>query len=223
MKNFCLLSLALLLSVEGFALQFHGVDYEEMRSNTNVLPLEYRRSTMIVRFGPKIGINLSDMSNRMSFDPSFSMGTGVQIGGVANFHWGQRTTSSMPGTGVWGLQTELLYSRHIIGSNGGNLGLNYMRFPVMLKIYPLSRFSVEVGPEFSYLMMTSPGSIAIKGTIVNVGECHGFDFGTGLGVAYEFDFGLVVGTRYSMGFADLGKNLKWKHSSNVQITAGWLF
>lgn len=180
-------------------------------------------AALAIKYGVKAGVNLSNMSNDMTFDPAFSMGIGFQIGALVNFHWGQRTASSLPGTGLWGLQPELLFSNQVIKSDGGDLKLNYIKVPVMLKVYPLARLSVEVGPEFSYLIFSSPESMKIDGATVKVGDCKGFNFGAGVGAAYEFNFGLMVGARYSMGFTDLGKNLKWKNNSNIQITAGWLF
>lgn len=178
---------------------------------------------LFIKYGTRAGINLSNMSNDMTFDPAFSMGTGFQIGALVNFHWGQRTSSSLPGTGLWGLQPELLFSNQVIKSDGGDVKLNYIKIPLMLKVYPLARLSVEVGPEFSYLISSSPESMEVDGAIVKVGDCKGFNFGAGVGAAYEFNLGLMVGARYSMGFTDLGKNLKWKNNSNIQITAGWLF
>lgn len=181
------------------------------------------RVAFSLKYGVKAGVNLSNLSNDMTFDPAFSMGTGFQIGALVNLHWGQRTASSLPGTGLWGLQPEFLYSNQVVKSNGGDVKLNYIKVPVMLKVYPLARLSVEVGPEFSYLISSSPETMKVDGATVKVGDCKGFNFGAGVGAAYEFNFGLMVGARYSMGFTDLGKNLKWKNNSNIQITAGWLF
>lgn len=180
-------------------------------------------SALSIKYGVKAGVNLSNMSNDMTFDPGFSMGTGFQVGALVNLHWGQRTASSLPGTGLWGLQPEVLFSNQVIKSDGGDIKLNYIKVPVMLKVYPLSALSVEFGPEFSYLISSSPESLNVDEATIKVGDCKGFNFGVGIGAAYEFDFGLMVGARYSMGFTDLGKNLKWKNNSNVQITAGWLF
>ena len=180
-------------------------------------------SALSIKYGVKAGVNLSNMSNDMTFDPGFSMGTGFQVGALVNLHWGQRTESSLPGTGLWGLQPEILFSNQVIKSDGGDVKLNYIKVPVMLKVYPLSRLSVEVGPEFSYLISASPESLNVDGATVKVEDCKGFNFGAGIGAAYEFNFGLMVGARYSMGFSDLGKNLKWKNNSNIQISAGWLF
>lgn len=179
-------------------------------------------SALSIKYGVKAGVNLSNMSNDMTFDPGFSMGTGFQVGALVNFHWGQRTESSLPGTGLWGLQPEILFSNQVIKSDGGSVKLNYIKVPVMLKVYPLSRLSVEVGPEFSYLISSSPKSLQFEDATVKFEGCNGFNFGAGVGAAYEFNFGLMVGARYSMGFTDLGKNLKWKNNS-IQITAGWLF
>lgn len=183
----------------------------------------HQETALSVKYGAKVGVNLSNMSNDMSFDPGFSMGTGFLAGALVNLHWGQRTASSLPGTGLWGLQPELLFSNQVVKSDGGNIKLNYIRIPVMLKIYPLSRLSVELGPEFSYLISSSPEHVQAGGATVKVGDCKGFSFGAGIGASYEFNFGLMIGARYSMGFTDLGKNLKWKNNSNIQITAGWLF
>lgn len=180
-------------------------------------------AALAVKYGVKAGVNFSNMSNDMTFDPSFSIGTGFHVGALMNLHWGQRTASSLPGTGLWGLQPEILFANHAIKSGGGDIKLNYIKVPVMLKVYPLSALSVEVGPEFSYLISSSPESMKVDGATVKVGDCKGFNFGAGVGASYEFGFGLMVGARYSMNFTELGKNLKWKNNSNVQITVGWLF
>lgn len=106
-------------------------------------------AALAVKYGVKAGVNFSNMSNDMTFDPSFSIGTGFHVGALMNLHWGQRTASSLPGTGLWGLQPEILFANHAIKSGGGDIKLNYIKVPVMLKVYPLSALSVEVGPEFS--------------------------------------------------------------------------
>ncbi len=220
MKKNILLAIGLFLAM--------GVSAQNKTSRNNIVyssnnVFHKHENAMALKYGIKMGVNLSNMSNDMTFDPTFSIGTGFQIGALINFHWGQRTASSLPGTGLWGLQPELLFSNQVIKSGGGDVKLNYIKVPVMLKVYPLARLSVEVGPEFSYLISSSPESMKIDGAIVKVGACKGFNFGAGVGAAYEFNFGLMAGARYSMGFTDLGKNLKWKNNSNIQITAGWLF
>ena len=85
-------------------------------------------SALAIKYGVKAGVNLSNISNDMTFDPGFSMGTGFQIGALMNFHWGQRTASSLPGTGLWGLQPEVLYSYQAIKSDGGDIKQDLIGF-----------------------------------------------------------------------------------------------
>lgn len=224
MKKKLIIALGLFVALSTSALAQVKVDRGTGSKGTETVSFKNRHgSALSMKYGVKAGVNLSNMSNDMTFDPGFSMGTGFQVGAFVNLHWGQRTESSLPGTGLWGLQPEILFSNQVIKSDGGDVKLNYIKVPVMLKVYPLSRLSVEVGPEFSYLISASPESLNVDGATVKVEDCKGFNFGAGIGAAYEFNFGLMVGARYSMGFSDLGKNLKWKNNSNIQISAGWLF
>ena len=224
MKKKLIFALGLFLALSTSALAQVKVDRGTGSKGTESVSSKNRHgSALSIKYGVKAGVNLSNMSNDMTFDPGFSMGTGFQVGALVNLHWGQRTESSLPGTGLWGLQPEILFSNQVIKSDGGDVKLNYIKVPVMLKVYPLSRLSVEAGPELSYLISTSPESLNVDEATVKVGDCKGFNFGAGIGAAYEFNFGLMVGARYSMGFSDLGKNLKWKNNSNIQISAGWLF
>ena len=198
-----------------------GYGYGEPR--TERVKTQRKGSQLAIKYGIKAGVNLSTMSNSMEFDPGFGMGAGFRIGAVANFHWGQRTANSLPGTGWFGLQPEVMYSYQSVKSDGGNINMSYIQVPVMLKIYPLAALSVEVGPEFNYLISTSPKEITADGATIKVGDCKGFNMGVGVGAAYEFRMGLMVGARYSLGFTDMAKNLKWKNNGNVQVTLGWLF
>lgn len=225
MKKIFILAIGLFLSLGSTVAQIkvdrgYGNPSSEM---TGKALTKRHGAALAIKYGVKAGVNLSNMSNDMTFDPSFSVGTGFQVGALMNLHWGQRTASSLPGTGWWGLQPEILFSNHVIKSDGGDVKLNYIKVPVMFKVYPLSALSVELGPEFSYLISSSPESMKVDGATVKVGACKGFNFGAGFGASYEFDFGLMVGARYSLNFTELGNNLKWKNNSNIQIAAGWLF
>lgn len=197
--------------------------YGENDGNANRMKVEQHGSQLAIKYGIKAGVNISTMSNGMEFDPNFKMGVGFRIGAMANFHWGQRTASSLPGTGWLGLQPELMYSYQSVKSDGGNINMHYIQLPVMLKIYPLAALSVEVGPEFNYLLSTSPKELTVDGATIKMGNMSGFHMGVGIGAAYEFEMGMTLGARYSLGFTDLSKSLKWKNNGNIQITVGWLF
>ena len=220
-SKFLLLTCLSLFFVTGAYARNTTNEANSTNMSTNVM--DQRSNTLSKSYGVKMGVNLSNMSSDMSFDPNFSMGTGFQVGVFYNFHWGVRTVNSNPGTGWWGLQPELLFASQKVKCNEDNITMNYVKLPVMLKVYPLSALSIELGPEFSYLFSASPASVKTDGATVSVGDCKGLDLGIGVGAAYEFECGLVVGARYSIGTKDLGENLKWKNKSIIQITAGWSF
>jgi len=180
-------------------------------------------NTFVYKFGVKAGVNLSNHSNSMDgFDPNFSMGAGFRLGGLINLRWGQRTENSLPGTGWFGLQPEILFSSMQVKNDVENIKFQTIQLPIMAKLYPTSQFSIEAGPEFTYIMSTSPDELTFGGTQIKTGDIKGLLFGIGVGLAYDFDMGLTVGARYSYGFNKLAKNLDWKNS-NIQITVGWLF
>lgn len=183
---------------------------------------ESKSSAFLMKYGVKVGINMSSMSNDMAFDPGFGMSVGFRIGGFLNMRWGQRTENSLPGTGLWGFQPEIIYSNQAVKTDAGDVRMNYIAVPLLLKVYPTTALSIEVGPEFSYLISTSPSTMAVDGAEIKVGDCKGMNMGLAAGLAYDFEMGLTVGARYTYGFTDMAKNLKWKNS-NIQITVGWMF
>lgn len=179
-------------------------------------------STFAYKFGVKAGVNMSMMSNGMDFNPDFKMGAGFRVGGLVNLRWGQRTENSLPGTGWFGLQPELMYSMQQVGTADKSFKQNIIQVPVMVKIYPTTQLSFEVGPEFSYVISASPDEMNFDGAQIKTGDIKGLTMGIGAGLSYDFDMGLTVGARYSYGFNKMAKNLDWK-ASNIQVTVGWLF
>lgn len=179
-------------------------------------------STFAIKFGVKAGANMTTISNNMDFDPGLKMGSSFCVGAVANLRWGQRTENSLPGTGLFGLQPELIYSIQNVGTDDENISLQTIQLPIMVKYYPTTELSFEVGPQFSYILSSSPDELVVGGTRVKTGDIQGLNVGVGAGVAYDFSFGLIVGARYTYNFNDLAKNLEWT-TSNIQVTVGWLF
>lgn len=181
-----------------------------------------RDSGFLMKYGIKAGLNMTSMSNDMAFDPGFGMGVGFRVGGFLNMRWGYRTENSSKGTGLWGFQPELVYSNEAVKTDAGDVKMNYIAVPLLLKVYPNTALSIEVGPEFSYFMSTSPSTMAVDGAEIKLGDCKGMNVGLAAGLAYDFEEGLTVGARYTYGFTDMAKNLKWKNN-NFQVTIGWMF
>lgn len=190
---------------------------------TERVKTQRKSSQMSFKYGLKAGVNMSTMSNGMDFDPDFGMGIGFRAGVMANFHWGQRTANSLPGTGWFGLQPELMFSYQTAKTNGDDLKMMYIQLPVMLKFYPISNLSIEAGPEFGCVISVKPEFFDVEDASIYFNNGKGFVMGAGVGLSYEFRQGLVLGARYSFGFTDMAKNLKWKNNGNTQVTVGWLF
>ena len=181
-----------------------------------------KKTAFMMKYGVKAGLNLTSMSNDMPFEPGLGMGAGFRAGGFLNLRWGQRTENSLPGTGFWGLQPELIFSNEGVTSDAGNVRMNFVSLPILLKLYPTTGFNIEVGPEFSYMISTSPSTMAVDGAEFKVGDCKGLNAGIAAGLAYDLECGLTFGARYTYRFADMAKNLKWKNS-NLQVAIGWMF
>lgn len=197
-------------------------DYRPNQYNESSFNEVKNVSKPVLKFGIKAGMNLTTMSNKMDFQPGFGIGIGFRAGIAFNVRWGQRTENSKPGTGTWGFQPEVIYSNMGVKTSAGTMRMNAVSVPLLLKIYPSTGFSLEVGPEFSYLFSTSPSVMALDGTEISVGDIKGANAGLAVGLAYDFDLGFTVGARYTYVFNDMAKNLQWKHS-NIQVTVGWMF
>ena len=183
---------------------------------------ESTSTAFVMKYGVKAGLNMTSMSNDMSFEPGFGMGVGFRVGGFLNMRWGQRTENSLPGTGLWGFQPEIMYSNQAVKTDAGDIKMNFISVPLLVKVYPTTALSIEVGPELSYLISTSPSTMAMDGAEISVGDCKGLNMGITAGLAYDLEMGLTVGARYTYGLTEMAKNLKWKNN-NIQITVGWMF
>jgi hypothetical protein len=177
----------------------------------------------IFQFGLKAGANISSISNGTEIDFSPGMKTDFHFGAVANFHFGARNEGSPVGTGYFGLQPELLYSRQGFVVDGETVGLDYLTVPIMAKYYVTKSLSIEAGPYFSYLFGASPNTAVIEGTQIAISDLKGgMDAGLGVGAGYELKNGLNFGARYYLGLSDVANNLAWKNNV-IAVSIGWLF
>lgn len=175
-------------------------------------------------FGVKAGVNLSTINNsQQSLDFSSGMKADFHVGALVNLHFGYRNEGSPVGTGWFGIQPELLYSRQGFTLDGESVNFDYLTIPVMAKVYFTKALNIEVGPYFSYLLSVSPNSMVIDGAQIATSDLKGgMDAGLAVGVGYETKFGLTVGARYNIGMSEMAKNLQWKNNV-IAISVGWLF
>lgn len=177
-----------------------------------------------LNFGIKAGVNMANITNGAA-DIKFSPGmkTDFHAGAFANFHFGYRNEGSPAGTGMIGLQPEVLYSRQGFTIDGEAYNFDYLMVPVMLKLYLSDEFILEAGPYFSYLFGVSPNSTVINGAQISLSNLEGgMDVGLGIGAGYEMKSGLTVGARYLLGLSDMSTNLAWKNNV-IALSVGWMF
>lgn len=183
-----------------------------------------KEKVLKTKFGLKAGVNLANIKNgQTSLNFSPGMKTDFQAGAMLNMHFGKRIEGSPVGTGKFGIQPELLYSRQGFTVNGESINLDFVTLPVMAKYYMTEKFNIGVGPYVGYLLSSAPNSSVIDGAQINLSDLKGsIDVGMGAGIGYETTFGLSVEARYNLGMSDMAKNLKWQNNV-IAFSLGWLF
>ena len=181
------------------------------------------------KFGPKAGVNLSTLSN----SPKAKMLIGFYVGVVAEIKFDDK----------FSIQPELIYSsqgaKYDYSVSLGNISgtifqekLEYINIPILAKYYIYNGLSVELGPQFGFLVKAeSKDEISANGTTFEnkrdfKNEVNSFDFGIGAGLAYDLSNGFFVNARYNFGLTKVGKSDQYyKDSKNgvTQIGVGYKF
>jgi len=138
-----------------------------------------------IEYGAKAGLNLATQTTEDGSTPARLSG---YAGLFAEFGISNRL----------GIQPELIFSMQGAGdatdSNSPDK-FNYINVPVMLKIYVLERsLSIDVGPQFGYLVSAKTGSLDIYDRIDNK-----FDVAIGLGASYKFGGRFDISVRHNVG------------------------
>lgn len=164
-----------------------------------------------VKIGVKLGMNIASVngSNANNLDSR----TGFVFG----------VTAEIAFTEKFSIQPELLYSAQ--GAQQGNdyrYDLNYVSLPIMAKYYIAKGFTVEAGPQFSFLVKDELVPISTyNGNIVNT-VAENFDLALNLGLGYQFKSGIFFQTRYNLGLIAVTENPDIKNGV-FQMTLGFQF
>jgi hypothetical protein len=162
-----------------------------------------------VKLGAKIGMNVSSVNEKGS--NSLDSKTGWVLG----------ATAEVSLTEKFSLQPELLFSQQGGRSEGNfTLDLNYITLPVMAKYYIAKGFSLEAGPQFSFLVKDQ--LISETGDQTADIDAENFDFSANLGLGYKLDNGIFFQTRYNLGLTNFDKNPDVKNGV-FQMSLGYQF
>ncbi len=157
-----------------------------------------------VKFGPKAGVNISNLSG---MDDS-EMRIGFHVGAVAEIKFNEK----------FSLQPELLYSTQ--GAKSTVLGVetkannDYINVPIMAKYYIVEGFSAELGPYVGFLMKSEVK--AGDNTMDSKDFYKSVDFGLGVGLAYDMPMGFFVGARLNVGLSKVNEDIS-TGNGNVTI------
>lgn len=136
-----------------------------------------------MRFGVKAGLNMTNFGGDADTDGA----TGFYVGGLVDFTIGEN----------FHLQPELLYSMEGAKTDDVDLGVSYIRIPVMFKYYVMEGLNLQAGPEIAFK----------AGADDEIDEgIKSMDYGIGVGAAYELTNGLMFDLRYNLGLANISED-----------------
>ena len=177
-----------------------------------------------VSFGVKGGINFATAVSGSDIYDSPDPRTSFHVGGLVE----------IPVTDMFSVQAEALYSGQgydlqIDGPDGdeAEVQLDYINVPVLAKFYLFKGFSIEAGPQFSFLVNdefdlnpnSDDGDVDLDD--LDLGA-ESFEFGVAAGITFQTDMGLFFSGRYNRGFTDIYKDIEYQNSV-FQISVGYKF
>jgi len=165
--------------------------------------------------GARIGLNTSAIYYNET-ETITNLKAGLAVGGFVKFRFSR-----------WiGLQPEILYSQQ--GGQDVDFGLtynlDYVIVPVLLKVYPLRRLNVQIGPQMDFLVSSRVNDIQADELFVSPNLSLAF------GVEYEFDKGLLLTLRYTGNMTNIvdeslfqpEESPRWINALFL-FSAGWRF
>lgn len=164
----------------------------------------------LLQIGVKAGVNFASQTGDAFPEQNFDKE------GITSYHAG--LVAEIKLLDKFSVQPELLYStqgatyKNAIDEYKNELG--YISIPVMAKFYLTDSFSLEVGPQASFLV-SEKNDFDVK-------DAETFEFGLNAGLGFKITKNFFVQGRYGLGLTEASKNADVKNST-VQLSAGFLF
>ena len=169
-----------------------------------------------VEIGAKAGLNLAGLG--LSSDGKLS---GVNYNGRTGFHLG---AYGLIRKGKFGVQPEIVFSQQGQSYNTPNYSglrsnLDYINVPIIFKYYPTGGISLQVGPQFGFLMSAkgdlvtitpSPNGPSLSVPNSNLNKdlksyLNSTDFSIAFGAGLDLPLGLNLTFRYNYGVSNINK------------------
>ncbi|WKN44416.1 porin family protein [Tunicatimonas pelagia] len=148
-------------------------------------------------YGVRIGLNFGSLFNADKGE-IYGVKSGLAIGGLAKFRLSR-----------WiAFQPELLYAQQgavdtlttAFTSTPIQVRNSYLVAPLLVKLYPARKFSLQIGPQLGILISSKIDGSDSRSEFIPV------DLALAFGVEYEFNKGLLLGLRFSSSLIDIDEN-----------------
>jgi len=137
-------------------------------------------------FGIKAGMNFANITDATGLTNK----TGFVVGVFAGVKLNDKL----------GVQGDLLYSQQGAEFDAGEIDLNYVIIPIVIKYYITESLNLQAGPQFGFVVDDN-----IKEVVNGISEAESFDLSAVIGAGFEFPFGIRVSGRYNIGLTDIMK------------------
>lgn len=198
-----------------------------------------KKSVQKTHFGLKGGLNISTLTvSGVNVKGDLSYKPGFHIGALVH----NKITDDIS------VQTELLYSNQGYKYDEGTYemvgNINYIAFPVMFVYYPVKNFSLEAGPQLSFLLShkakidiyqfsefdPNDPAFSTGGTIDLKDSSQSIEFGMNVGLGYKISQNVFLSGRYNFGLTTANKKETGAGASGekdrnsvFQFSIGYLF
>ncbi|MBV1924219.1 MAG: porin family protein [Flavobacteriaceae bacterium] len=149
-----------------------------------------------VDFGIKAGANFATLTDASGLDNK----TGFVIGVFGGIKFNDNIA----------IQADLLYSQQGADPKIGDLDLDYVNVPVVLRYFVFKGLNLQAGPQFGFIVEDSDI------------DAESFDLTGVAGVGYDLPMGIRLAARYNFGLTDVVKDSGSKNSV-FNLSVGYSF
>ncbi|SHG43433.1 Outer membrane protein beta-barrel domain-containing protein [Flavobacterium fluvii] len=167
--------------------------------------LSFNTQAQLLQIGAKVGLNYANFT-----------GSEIQSDAITSYHAGLIAEIKL--MDKFAIQPELLYTTQ--GASYDRAGqefkneLGYIAIPVLAKIYLSKSFSLELGPQASFLLSEKND--------FDVNNSNTFDFAVDAGLSFKITKNIFLQGRYVLGLTEVSTTAETKNSV-LQFSAGLMF
>jgi opacity protein-like surface antigen len=179
---------------------------------TLLFVLSFSAKAQLLQIGVKAGLNYANQTgSQITIDNS-----NYSTSAITSYHAGLIAEIKL--LDKFAIQPELLYTTQgatyntALGDFKNELG--YIAIPVLAKIYLSKSFSLELGPQASFLLN--------ERNDFDVKDANTFEFAVDAGLSFKITKNIFVQGRYVLGLTEVSPNADAKNSV-LQFSAGLMF